>query len=184
MAARVPYPVTGTVYDTDGTTVVSGAQVKIINVTNSGDSITVTTDAVGEFVADLADDGFSTDYANNDKLQMVAYVNSRPKASWYRHTVNTILGFWTIGAMYLHAGNLNIGSTRLNAFVIANHTGAVGQVDLRDVENDDLILSVELPTNGTSTAYLAQGIKFLGGICIVREADTSGSWSVALVTGR
>lgn len=180
LAGRTPYAISGTVLDTDGSTALENVNVRVYDVT-LGESISTVTDSDGTFVLDLAN--LVSAYSDGDKLQMVYY--AKGKSAWFRHTVDTGTGFWDNGSESLHAGKHFIASkTRLSAYVVANHTASTGQVDFYDVENDYKVLSVEVGANTTSPGYLAYGLVFDGGICVIRkDSTTAGEWDVALVAG-
>lgn len=73
MPSNLPYPVFGIVYDTDGSTPINGATVRLRNETNNN-IISVVTNSSGNYVLDAAN--FTSGYLGTDKLTVyVLYTN-------------------------------------------------------------------------------------------------------------
>jgi len=64
-----PYPVSGTLYDTDGSTALSNVKIVLTNV-NDNTELTTTTDSSGGFMFDLAN--LSGAYSNDDEIALYA----------------------------------------------------------------------------------------------------------------
>lgn len=69
MAARTPYPISGTVTSPDGTAV-DGGTVKIVY---NGDPLTATTNSSGQYIKDLANLPEGNDYADTVRFLITAY---------------------------------------------------------------------------------------------------------------
>ena len=73
MPSNLPYPVFGIVYDTDGSTAINGATVRVRNETNN-EIISGLTDSSGQYILEAAN--FASGYLETDKLTVyVIYSN-------------------------------------------------------------------------------------------------------------
>jgi len=73
MSNQLPYVISGTVYDTDGSTAINGATVRARNETNN-EIISVTSDSSGQYIFDCAN--FDSGYLTTDKVTVyVIYTN-------------------------------------------------------------------------------------------------------------
>lgn len=184
MAARNPYPLTGIVYDTDGTTALVNATVRLIFVKkNDGTLVNEykewVTASDGSFSCNLADSDFDTDYDTGSKVQLVVYTGN--KSTERRHTV-VAAGGHDFGSMYAHYTKAILHDMKLMAGVIANTTAGGLRVDLYDRTNDDKIASMEILAGDSQPFNFSfLGLYFAGGVCVIRESDASGSLEVSLV---
>lgn len=178
-----PYPLSGLVYDTNGTSLALGAKVTCRNVTKDEwlpEVTTVITDLSGEYVIDLAN--LPTDYENGDKIQIVAFDSTGLKSIDFRHTVNTVVGAYENNAV-LHPGESFTSSSRICAVVVANTTAGGLRVDFYDRTNDIIRLSIEVPAADTRSARFGSGndgLFFEGGICKILESETAGELIVTI----
>jgi len=175
---RIPYPITGLLQDTDGSTAVSGGYVVVYNV-DLQESIEGRTDASGQFMLDLAN--LTSAYAEGHILHILCW--DRNKSTWHRHTVDVSAGALNLGSIPLHIGAHHTGRTRVNVIVVSNKKGTVGHVDFVDGFNNDTLLSIEVAANGTESVYLAQGLVFKSNICVLREDDTANYFEVCIIAG-
>ena len=86
-----PYPISGIVYDIDGSSVVEGATVTVYNETTGEElSESVTTNSNGEYTVDLAN--FPSGYSDGDVIVVKATKSGTDKIKEYRTTVDTSQG--------------------------------------------------------------------------------------------
>lgn len=175
-----PYPISGIVYDVDGSTLMTSGTVRVIDTTldeyTEGD---ISTD--GSFSVDIQN--LTTDYSNGDALQVVAYDSDGVKSTEFRHTVDTGLSGYDAGNIYLHWTVPVLGDSTLLALVLSNkNDSAEYTVDLYDRDNDHKLLSCDVGVNTTLSPNLGfKGIKFDGGICVIRESDSANTVEVHMV---
>lgn len=172
------YPVSGKVYDLDGTTVLVGAKVTAHDSTThdwiKSDAI-VTTNALGEYTLDL--NNFQKGYSNADKIQIVVYDTNHTKCGEARHTVNTVVGSLEQD-LYMHSGEPVFDNTYVNGGVVTNDSASAIRVDFYDRYNDVIIFSVKC---GANTSILVpsdpskRGIFFQGGVCRICGTETGGA---------
>ena len=158
-----------------------GATVRVINVTK-GEYVEWATVSDGSFAADLANSGFATDYENNDKLQVCVY--SGNKSTWFRHTVNTAVGVYDAGTINMHVGRAILGASKIIAGSISNQDASTAYaVTFYDVSDDSIVIPKQFC--GTKTTipldFTFIGIKFAGGICVIRDTDAANTVEVTLV---
>uniref|UniRef100_A0A6H1ZRV1 Uncharacterized protein n=1 Tax=viral metagenome TaxID=1070528 RepID=A0A6H1ZRV1_9ZZZZ len=169
----VPYPISGYVYDIDGITVLANIKVTAINTTQGNrlpNTAIATTNSLGEFIIDLAN--LPTDYANNDKIHIVAYTIKKSLDS--RHTVDTVAGSYSHN-MVLHWTTAHLADCYLVGIVVANsYTGGL-YVDLYDRgQPEHRIIRIEVAAGETESVFLGDSGKFFtGGICKSLEDETS-----------
>lgn len=177
---RTPYPITGIVYDVDGITLMTSGTCTVYNTTKdetaSGDI-----ESDGSFSVDIAN--ATTEYSNNDQLQVVCYDSNGVKSTEFRHTVNTSLAGYDAGNVYLHWTVPILGESTLLALVLSNKSdSAEYTIDLFDRTNDEKLLSCDVGPNTSFSPNLGfKGIKFDGGICVIRESDSANTIEVTMV---
>jgi len=174
------YPITGILKDVDGVTNFNNATVRIIDVT-LGEYIEGNTESDGSFSVDIQN--LTSDYSNNDKLQVVIYDSNKVKSTEFRHTVDTGLSGYDTGTLYLHWTKPIMGESRLFAGIFSNKNDSNEYtIDLYDRTNDNKIISVDVNVNNSlSLNFGFTGLSFPGGICIIRESDTANTVEVQLV---
>lgn len=69
---QAPFPISGKVYDTDGSTGLDEVTVEAFNL-RTGQRISTTTNALGEYTVDLTE--MSSEYANEDKILLIASIS-------------------------------------------------------------------------------------------------------------
>jgi len=177
----VPYTISGSVLDTDGSTALANAQVLIRDIT-IGEQISTTTDSNGDFSLDLST--LSSAYSNGDKLQIL--VQTARKAAWRRTTVDTGVGMENLGDIVMHPEVFQYGpgnSVRMYSYSISNQSATTYYVKFYDVDNDDVVLTVQVPANNTITHYFGVGLRFEGGICVIRESNSVDTLQIAMTCG-
>lgn len=174
------YPITGVIYDVDGSTLMSSGTVRVIDVT-LGESVEGNIESDGSFSVDIVN--LTSDYSNNDKLQVVAYDTDKVKSTELRHTVNTTLDGYDAGTLYMHWTKPILGTSKLFGLVISNKDDTNEYtVDFYDRTNDDKLLSCDVGVNSSFSPNLSfKGIKFDGGICVIRESDAANIVEVTMV---
>jgi len=183
---RTPYPIDGVVYDRDGTTLVSGATVIILDV-NLNEKISAKTNASGEFLLDLAN--LTSDYSNGDKIQVTAVygLGSAQRSLSKRHTVVTATGYYSAGDMVLHAGSEPFADSFITFVSHSNSHSAGLYVDFYDRKNDAFVFRVESTAASATTGDTAilpigyLGVKMDGGFIRVFESETAGRSEVLTV---
>lgn len=165
-----PYPISGIVYDIDGTTALSGVIVKLRNITTGEwlpQSAWSTTNSLGEYSIDIAN-LTGSGYSNNDKLQVTAY--TALKSMNFRHTVDTVTGFLNQN-MPLHHGGAIFSTAYLISAIAHNASATARTIQLFDRKNDTLILPIRVPANNTVPVYEGEvnGKYFEDGICVIYE---------------
>jgi len=184
---RQPYPISGTVYEEDGSTVLTDATVTIWSVTNQEWMETdkeSTTASDGTYVIDLAD--MPTAYANGDKIQVLIYKGN--KVIEYRHTVSTSTESHeettaTIAHIYPKSGKAYTerGIRIISGFVSNSDSSNSQYVDFFDRANDEKH-RVQVPKDDTiSLNFIHVGKFFEKGYCIVFEDYTEDELDVCLV---
>lgn len=178
-----PYPISGKVYDLDGSTALANATVTCYNVTQGkwlpSDKF-ATTNSSGEYAIDLAN--IPGGYENSDLIQVVAWNSQRTYSMNHRFTVNTGTGSEEKD-LYLHVGGPVNGSANVCGATVTNSTAGGLYVHLYDRKNDHKILPIECPAGDTKHlhfGYGRAGYFFEGGICPVYESETSGEVEVVL----
>ena len=180
MAQFLPYPIDGTVVDTDGSTAVA-ATVVILN-TTTAERISLTAETDGTFLLDLAN--LTSGYTNSDKIQITVFfgAGTAMRSLSRRHTVNTAQGSYSVGTMVLHWGADPFGSCYITFASHTNSSGAGLWVDFYDRINDAKIMRIETATGNISTfpiGYL--GVKADGGFIRIFESETSRNSEVLTV---
>jgi len=168
------YPIDGLVYDVDGSTVVSGAVVIVLNVT-TGERTSTTSNGIGGFILDLAN--LASGFTNLDKLQITASYGrgSGARSLSRRHTVNTAIGFYNAGNMVLHPGTDPFLTCHITFAGHSNAHTAKLYVNFYDRTYDVLVFSIEAPLGGSAPfpfGYLGQ--KMDGGFIKIFEDETAG----------
>jgi hypothetical protein len=170
----IPYPIDGIVYDIDGSTVVSGAMVVVLN-TTTHEKTSTTTNSLGQFILDLAN--LTSGYSNSDKTQITAFygTDSGQRCLSKRHTVDIGTGSYAIGDMVLHSGTEPIITCSITFAAHTNsHSGNL-YVTYYDRTNDNLAFRIEALAGTTQPlpfGYL--GKVMAGGFIRIFEDDTSG----------
>lgn len=93
-----PYGVYGKVYDSDGTTILANVRVSLLNA-NTNDSLTMDTNAQGEFSFDMAN--LSNGYADGHEISI--YTSYGRYYDEEIHTVDTSTGIWNQDLTIEHA---------------------------------------------------------------------------------
>ena len=177
--ARTPYVISGVVKDVDGSTAVSGATVLVIDVT-LGEKTTGTTGTDGSFSVDIAN--LTSAYSDADALQVVIYNSAKTKSTEFRHTVDTGQAGYDASTIYLHWTEPVLGDATVISGVLSNKSGGALTVDLYDRDNDAKKITCDVPAGNTIPLnFLFKGVKFSGGVCIIRESDAVNSLEVQLV---
>lgn len=177
---RTQYPITGVVVDVDGSTKMSSGTVTLIDVT-LGERISERIESDGSFSLDVAN--LTTQYSDGDKLQVVIYDSDKVKSTEFRHTLDTNLTGYDAGTLCMHWTSPVLEDCTLTGIVISNKNDSNEYtVDLYDRESDSKILTFDV---GTDTSFspnlLFKGVKFEGGICVIREVDTANTVEVQMI---
>lgn len=195
-----PYPISGTVFDTDGSTAVEGVQVQIINMTQGKTRLITTTDANGQYMLNLGN--LSSGYANSDVLYLIASHSDTSedaaassydgpnKCEYYRTTVNTTNGLEEKN-LVLRIGSYIIGDCALVGGKISNNNASAQYVTLRELSTGRVKDKIYVGASTTTDWHVPNAhpsIFYRGGI-IVLETATGGisgaaKLAVILYTGR
>jgi len=179
---RTPYPISSTVYEEDGSTVLAGAVVTVFSVTNQewmAEADEGVTNTNGEYIIDIAN--LPTAYANGDKLQILIYKGN--KVIEYRHTVDTATGSHEeTTATKAHIYKYTKDDIRIYSGFVSNSDASNSQyVDFFDRLNDEKH-RVQVPSdNTTQLNFVHPGKLFRGGYCIVFEDYSEDELDVCLV---
>jgi len=177
-----PYPVSGTVYDVNGTTAKASVVLTAKNITTGEwikESRRATSSATGEYILDLAD--FPSGYTNGDVVQVIACDTTGYKTLDVQHTIDTVTGILEKDII-LHNGEIFMDTIRVSSLIVTNSTGGGLKVDFYDRKNNFKRVSVECPAGDTKVVYFGKiGLRFDGGICRIFEAETAGSLEVTTV---
>lgn len=171
----LPYPIDGTIYDIDGSTLVSGAIVAALDVT-TGEKISTTTNVLGQFQLDLAN--LTSGYTANDKCQLTASYGtvSGQRSLSRRWTISgAYANNYDASTMVLHSGSDPFGTCDITFASHTNSHSASLYVSYYDRTNDNLVFRIENVTRTTITlpfGYL--GKKMAGGFIRIFESETSG----------
>ena len=98
------YPITGTVYDTDATTKMSGLTVTLKNKTKGTEMAVadmVATQADGSFSIDAANLPGTTPYTNGDTVRLLIYNSDQTKKLTIDHAINTQNNGYNAGNVYI-----------------------------------------------------------------------------------
>ena len=171
---ETPYPVSGLIRDTDGSTVVANAVVTAWNATK-GEQLPggahSTTNSVGEFTIDLAN--FPSDYSDNDVIFLYARNAANNKIIDHRFLIDTALGS-TEKSMDLHHGSPITSRGRLISLTFrADNAG--DSVTVHDRANDAVIQVLEATATASTTADFGSGIPFQSGVALIYTTDTANS---------
>ena len=167
-----PYPVSGTISDTDNSAAVSGASVTVFNRTtpgtNNSNYMSATTNSSGQYIIDLAD--MPSGYSNGDKLIISASYSGCSVESL--HTIDTAAGSHTAN-MTLMSGTSGSGDSNyygvLHSVVFSHSAAATIAFYEKNTGVEKLVL--RLGSSGTTSVYLGpEGIHFNGGIVRVPSA--------------
>jgi hypothetical protein len=138
-------------------------------------------------LGDIASDGsFAVNldtYSDEDKLQVVLFNTAKTKSTEFRHTVDTDEEGYDVGSVYMHWTKPSLEEARLHALVISNKNDSNEYtVDFYDRYNDAKILSCDVNVDSSFSPNLAfQGLKFEGGICVIRESDAANTVEVTMI---
>lgn len=172
------FPITGKIYDRDGSTVINGVTVIVFDVT-LGQKTSVTTNVLGEFIADLSN--LASAWTEGDKLQITAFYGdgSARRSLSKRYTVKTSDGSYDIGNMILHAGEEPFGKATIT---YAHHTAtANANVDFYD-RNDNFVFNIRVLANSFAVAPIGYLGKIMdGGFIRVFGTETAGTSEVLTV---
>jgi len=164
-----PHPIEVTLYDTDNTTLKSGAKVYVKNVTRRSQSNKKTTAADGTASIDLANlpliGGQSVEYAIGDIILIIAYSENYHDASRY-----VVAGNSKSQLLYLNPLRhlTDVEKESVIALVVSNTTSTVYYARLLNSRDGRTICHVECPANNCMPVYLG-GLACNGGIVLERE---------------
>lgn len=178
---RTQYPISGVVYDTDGTTKMTSGIVVLINTTLDERISDESIESDGSFSVDAANT--TTEYSNGDKLQVLIYNSNNTKSTEFRHTLDTGETGYNKGDVYMHWTQSVLRTARLKSLVVSNkHDSNEYTVDLYNREDDEVLLTIDVGTNDTKSIFLGlEGLKFDGGICVIRQSDAANTVEVQMV---
>lgn len=166
------YAASGIVFDTDGSTKVSGAIVVAFNGTKGSvlpSNAQITTDATGEYTLDFAN--FPGGYSQGDVIFVTAFKGM--KSIDYKHTIDTATGFVSKNVS-LHFGEANLGSCRI--VNIAFVTTANGNATFFDRKTADVLFQSQDLLGTPSNAYFGEmGIPAQGGVATIYSNDNGGA---------
>jgi len=143
-----PYPISGLVYDTDGTTLLQSVRVSLTNTTNTS-SLDTTTNSSGEYLFDLAN--LSNGYSNGDIISL--YVSYGRYYTEVLHTVDTSSGIYAV--------NLTISIALPTAATYCSVTEVRNYTKIQSSESSDLALN-DMIKSATSEIDLRTGRTWKG----------------------
>jgi hypothetical protein len=175
------YPISGILYDVDGSTAMASAFVTAFN-TTKGEAMRAsgicTTSALGEYAIDLGN--LPSGFSNADKIQVLAYTSDNQKSINFRHTVNTAVGSYAKSPV-LNYGEPRPSTCRMVAVVVTNTTAGALSVDFYDRKYDNVRLSVKVPATDTKIVFFCNpGLKFESGICPIFGSETAGAMRISI----
>lgn len=166
-----PYPISGVVYDTDNSSVAASINMIAYN-QRTAESITATTNALGEYVLDLAN--LTSGYDSGDVIFVSAYSDYR--SIDYRTTTSAgdDVGGSESKNLYLMWGNSHAYfNTRLISGVVTNTAASQGNVKFYDRAHDYELFEMRVPANDTRTFNFVKPLcGVLSGLCRVPSANT------------
>jgi len=195
-----PYPISGIVYDIDGSTAAVGAQVQVVDTTQGKTMLTTSTDSNGAYMLDIGN--LSSGYANGDNLYLIASwsdisedtsatsYDGPNKCEFYRTTVNTTTGLEEKN-LVLRIGSYIRGDASITGGKISNNNATVQYVILRELATGRIKDRIYIPASSTYDWHVPNGcntVTYRGGV-IVLETATGGisgasKLAVILYTGR
>ena len=172
---NLPFPVTGYVYDIDGTTKLANATVTARNVTNGEwlpQTAQGTTASDGEYAIDLGN--FKSGWSDDDKIQLYVYKGDNLVAC-YRWQIETGTEEKDQN-LYAHTGRVSLSTCQLEGYIITNSSAGGLYVDLHDGD-DEHVLRIEVAAGTTATwrSEKRRGVLFQNGICITGETESGGN---------
>lgn len=168
-----PYPISGKVYDIDGSTALSGVTVTMRNTTQEErlkPTAIITSNSSGEYVIDAAN--FPSGYEDGDILHIEYFIAGRFLCT--RHTIVVATGSLEQDA-YLVSGNMEVGDCQWRGGIFTNSSAGGLYVDLYD-KTDVRKIRIEVPAGSTVTPNFGTqgGITFSGGITPILESVDNG----------
>jgi len=160
-----PYPISITAYDTDNTTALASAQAVVRNVSKNLESDTITLNASGQAIYDLANIGF----ANGDFVQISVWKGD--KAGFDRHTVNTGVGSYD-STVYASILEIYRYSCKIQELTASNESASVADVSVYDVATDTLKHKARIPANDSKVFRWRWGLHCAGGFVVIRSVNT------------
>jgi len=175
MAGETPYTIAGTVYDTDGTTAVASATVRVYDWTQAYPEavIETTTNSTGQYLVDLANLTNSTGYtyANSDVIIVEVKITTPSRFEHWKHTVDTTAGVVDKN-LYLKNGKTYVGDRRLVAGTVSNTHSSAARTALVERTTLSKLAIISTEAGGTSEFNYESGIKFDEGIFILDHDGT------------
>jgi len=166
MAGNTPCPVSGTLYDCDGSTAVASATVVVRNYTK-GEQETATTDVSGQFTIDLG--GFTTQWAANDFVYITAYKDHKHAVAVCK--LATSQSSWEVDLFFM-PGDMPLSTCVLKrAICTTNATARTFCFIERDTNL--MKLQVNVAASVTQPINLGKGVLFRGGFYLIRGAANS-----------
>lgn len=161
---KIPYSLTGKIYDQETGLVVNGVYVTVEDFTLGGsNNLTTTTNSVGEYVLELAN--LTDSCVDGDVLFVRAEKDGRCEE--YKTTVNLSVGAENKD-LYIRPGNILKTDEHciLSRIVINNTTSATKYADLYDRSHDRVIFRIDVPANDVRIVKFggmtfAKGVRFL-----------------------
>jgi len=172
-----PHPITITVYDTDNTTLKSGACAYVRNCTKKTTSSIETTNASGVAVIDLANlplaTGQTEEYSTGDKILIISYNGQNHDAAMY-----TVTGTSKSQTLYLNpivhtgGGSSEYGDTvRLMQILTGNTDGSNAYyIKVWAIDDGELLAHIETDSNSSQNVIFgSKGKGCSGGFVVERE---------------
>lgn len=170
---NIPFIVSGTLYDVDGTTAVVNQKITFWNYTNN-EKIHVTTNASGEYTIDLA--GWTTQWATSDVVY--AYTATNTKNAVVRAIIGSTDAVWDLD-IYFKVGELVMNECRIISVFF--HSGVSSKTyNIIDIASDltrySDHLKVATDYDRSRGMYFGQvGIRFNSGFFVVKAGEDKSS---------
>lgn len=163
------FPISGVVYDTDGSTAVEGALCQAFNITKDEASIVVPTNSSGEYMIEIGD--LPTQWESSDILIVVTHSNGKTAAA--RCKIAGVQSTWEQD-LYMRVGKNPTTSVLLRGIVCSCHaTAATFSIVERDTGNCKMKINV--PKDTTISPNLGKGIFFRDGFFVLRAVSETNS---------
>ena len=171
-----PYPITVTLYDTDGTTLKNGANVLIRNVTKKTQLPIEKTDSNGVVIFGLENlpiaTGQTNEYDIGDQILIIAFYGNNHEAIKKTVSGGSLTQTLYLGYVPFIMGESNnlLSSDRIVSIVTGNTGSSVYYCKIYAVQDGQLLCHIETPANDTRSVFFGDnGLGGGGGFVIERE---------------
>lgn len=174
MPILTSYVMSGTAYDTDGTSLLTSGFATFYNINkkrfNKGGPVVVTNGSWELNANNISGAG----YDNGDKIHIAVFDADGRKVGWLRHTINTAIGDFTDQSIYLKDESPYFGTVRATCLAVSNNTGSAVTADFYDNYFGNRVARLKIPANDQrDIPYGGVGKIFHGGICVVLSDATA-----------